>query len=126
MLSNESTNLWRNKGFRIFNVYFGEGINSVLFDKLRTQNGLVYDVLTNVANEKYIKLYKIFFNTSKEKVNKAIDIVDECIKNIDSFIKNINEKDIKDFTKSLKLKRWFKEEQKYYIGKSIINIWHYV
>jgi len=105
------------KALRIFNVYFGEGINSVLFDKLRTQNGLVYDVLTNVANEKYIKLYKIFFNTSKEKVNKAIDIVDECIKNIDSFIKNINEKDIKDFTKSLKLKRWFKEEQNIILAK---------
>ena len=32
------------KAFKIFNEYFGEGVNSVLFDVLRTKNGLVYDV----------------------------------------------------------------------------------
>ena len=39
------------KAFRIFNQYFGEGVNSRLFQKLRIDNGLVYDVLTSISNE---------------------------------------------------------------------------
>lgn len=107
------------KALRVFNVYFGEGVNSVLFENLRTQNGLVYDVLTNIANEKYIKLYKIFFNISKENINQAIELVDKCITNIDDLFININEKDIKDFIKLLKLKRWFREEQNIILAKEL-------
>lgn len=39
------------KSLRIFNQYFGEGVNSLLYDILRTENGLIYDVITKIANE---------------------------------------------------------------------------
>lgn len=39
------------KALRLFNQYFGEGVNSILFDTLRTKHGLVYDILTRVCHE---------------------------------------------------------------------------
>ena len=71
------------KALRIFNQYFGDGVNSIIYDVLRTQNGLVYDVLTKISNENYIKLYKITFSTSEENVNKAISLIGECIAKLD-------------------------------------------
>ncbi|MGG7178774.1 M16 family metallopeptidase [Clostridium paraputrificum] len=99
------------KGFRLFNEFFGEGVNSVLFDNLRTKNGLVYDVLTSISNESHIGLYKITFNTSEEKLDKALDIVRESIENIDKYKEVLTKEKIKELSKSIKLKKLFKEEQ---------------
>ena len=56
-----------------------------MFDTLRTKHGLVYDVLTRVANEEYIKVYKITYSTAHENVDKSIEIVKELIKDVDIF-----------------------------------------
>jgi len=101
--------------FRIFNEFFGEGVNSVLFDELRTKNGLVYDVLTNIACEKHINLYKITFATSKEKLLSALEIFNKSIKR--EYI--INEEEIKRFIKAIKRKKLFKEEQGIYLAKEL-------
>lgn len=103
------------KSLRIFNEYFGEGINSVLFDNLRTKNGLVYDVLTKIGHEKYIRLYKINFSTSKDKVDKALEIVKEAIDNIEI----LSEEKIAQFIKSIKIKKLFKEEQSIQLAKEL-------
>lgn len=107
------------KALRIFNEYFGEGINSVLFDRLRTKNGLVYDVLTRIAYEKYIKLYKITFSTSKQNLDKALSLIEECIRKVIGEETDINDEDIKDYIKSIKLKRWFREEQNIILAKEL-------
>lgn len=107
------------KALRIFNEYFGEGVNSLLFDRLRTKNGLVYDVLTKIAYEKYIKLYKITFSTSKQNLNKALSLIDECIEKVMNEQININDEDIMDYIKSIKLKRWFREEQNIILAKEL-------
>ncbi|MEQ3338596.1 M16 family metallopeptidase [Clostridium butyricum] len=103
--------------FRLFNQYFGEGVNSVLFDALRTKNSLVYDVITRISNENYIKMYKITFTTSKENVNKAVELVM-------NLIKEINLKDelgirLESLIKSYKLKRLFREEQSIILAKEL-------
>ncbi|HEY5524046.1 MAG TPA: pitrilysin family protein [Clostridium sp.] len=103
------------KSLRIFNEYFGEGINSVLFSYLRTKNGLVYDVLTKIGHEKYIRLYKINFSTSKDKVDKALEIVKEAIENIEV----LSEEKIAQFIKSIKIKKLFKEEQSIQLAKEL-------
>ncbi|PRR81047.1 M16 family metallopeptidase [Clostridium vincentii] len=103
------------KALRIFNEYFGEGINSVLFSSLRTKNGLVYDVLTKIRHEKHIRLYKINFSTSKDKVDKALEIVNEAISNIEI----LNEEKIAQFIKSIKIKKLFKEEQSIQLAKEL-------
>jgi len=95
------------KALRVFNEYFGEGINSVLFDKLRTKGGLVYDVLTFIGYEKYIKNYRITFSTSREKVDKALEGIKQAISEIEVLEKSKIEK----LSKSIRIKRLFKEEQ---------------
>lgn len=99
------------KALRIFNQYFGEGVNSVLFDNLRTKQGLVYDVLTRVANEEYIKIYKITYSTCHENVDKSINIIKELINDVDNLRNKLSKEDIKRLSKSFKLKRLFGEEQ---------------
>ncbi|MCF0147722.1 MAG: insulinase family protein [Clostridium sp.] len=107
------------KALRIFNEYFGEGVNSLLFDTLRTKNGLVYDVLTKISYEKYIKLYKITYSTSKENLDKSLELINKCIKEIDKFENVVTEEDIRDFIKSMKLRRWFREEQNIILAKEL-------
>lgn len=104
-------NQWEIKALRIFNQYFGEGVNSILFDTLRTKNALVYDVLTRVANEEYIKVYKITYSTAHENVEKSIEIIKDLIKNIDSYKSILQKKDIESLIKSFRLKRLFANEQ---------------
>ncbi len=107
------------KALRIFNQYFGEGINSILYDVLRTQNGLVYDVLTKISNENYIKLYKITFSTAEENVNRAISLIEGCIVKLDSLEKRFNSEQIEHLIKSFKLKRLFREEQSIILAKEL-------
>ena len=107
------------KALRIFNQYFGEGVNSILYNTLRTENGLVYDVITKIANENYIKLYKITFNTGKENVNKAIGLVKECVKNLKALVNSIDRKEIDKLIKNSKLKRLFREEQSIVLAKEL-------
>ncbi|NFH67868.1 insulinase family protein [Clostridium botulinum] len=104
---------------RIFDEYFGQGVNSMLFDTLRTKNGLVYDVITNIAHEKYIKFYKITFSTSKENVSKSIELIKECINKLVKLKNSIDMEDIKQLVKSYKLKKLFKEEKSIVLAKEI-------
>ena len=107
----DKLNQWEIKALRIFNQYFGEGVNSILFDTLRTKNTLVYDVLTRIANEEHIKVYKITYSTAHENVEKSIGIIEELIKNIDSYRAILKKDDIESLIKSFRLKRLFANEQ---------------
>lgn len=107
------------KCLRIFNQFFGEGVNSVLFDNLRTKNGLVYDVLTRVAHENYIKFYKITFTTSKDNVDKTLNILKQCINGLDEYKKSFTEEYKNKLIKSFKLKRLFREEQSIIMAKEL-------
>lgn len=107
------------RALRIFNEYFGEGINSKLFDTLRTKNGLVYDVLTRVCHENGIKFYKITFSTAKENVNKALSLIDECVYEIKNLKNTISESELLKWKKSFKLKRLFREEQSIVLAKEL-------
>ena len=99
------------KALRVFNQYFGEGVNSILFDTLRTKHSLVYDVLTRVANEEYIKVYKITYSTAHENVDKSIEIIQELIKNVDEYRHILKKNDVEALIKSFRLKRLFADEQ---------------
>ncbi len=104
---------------RIFDEYFGQGVNSLLFDTLRTKNGLIYDVITNIAHEKYIKFYKITFSISKENVDKSIELIKQCINKLVELKNSIEMADIKQLVKSYKLKKLFKGEKSIVLAKEI-------
>lgn len=107
------------KLLRIFNQYFGEGVNSILYDTLRTKNGIIYDVITKIAHENYIKLYKITFSTAKENVNKSIALVKECIEKLELLEQPLDKKQIEQLIKNFKLKRLFREEQSIVLAKEL-------
>ncbi|GAB6167544.1 pitrilysin family protein [Clostridium carnis] len=107
------------KALRIFNEFFGEGVNSILYDTLRTKNGLIYDVITKIALEKYIKLYKITFNTSSDNINKTLELINQSIENLDLFKEKLTNEDIINLVKSIKLKRLFREEQSIILAKEL-------
>jgi predicted Zn-dependent peptidase len=107
------------KALRIFNQYFGEGINSILYDTLRTKNGLVYDIITKIANENYIKLYKITFSIAKENVDKSIELVKKCIEELDLLKQQVHKNKINQLIKNFKLKRLFREEQSIVLAKEL-------
>lgn len=115
----DNLNEYELKCFRIFDQYFGVGVNSILFDQLRTKNSLIYDVITRVANENYIKLYKITFNTSKDKLEKSLNIIEECIEKVKYDYEKMNPEEINKIIKSFKLKRLFREEQSIVLAKEL-------
>lgn len=97
----------------IFNEYYGKGVNSYIFNELRTKRSLVYDVLTSINYEKHIGLYKIFFNTEEKNIDEAIGV----IRNIDKI--NYNSIDIAKMRKQYKLKKLFKEDQGIILAKEL-------
>lgn len=109
------------KAFRVFNEFFAEGINSVLFNNLRTKNGLVYDVLSAISNEKHIGLYKIMFNVSERNIDKALDIIEKSILQISDYKEILTTSKIKELSKSVKLKKLFKEEQTVRLANNLVT-----
>lgn len=119
IFSINTLNNYEIKALRIFNEIFGEGVNSILYSKLRTENGFVYDVTTKIAYEKHIKLYKITFSTSEEKLNSSLRLIEECIEDLDAIETFIEKSEITQAIKSLKLKRLFREEQSIILAKEL-------
>lgn len=71
---------WRElRALYYFNIVFGEGTSSILYDGVRTENALAYEVGSSIKNERGIKLFSINVSTSKEKVKQAIEIVQKCV-----------------------------------------------
>lgn len=100
-----SLNDWDMKVLKLFNNAFGEGTNSILYEELRTNNGLVYDVSSTVKSEKGIKMFNIAFGTRKENVDKAMELVDSTIQKIKTDCGRFNDSYIQRIAKNMKVKR---------------------
>lgn len=66
----------------ILNHKLGESTNSILFRKLREENGLAYDIYTDLDTSKYIKSMYIYTAVAEENVDEAIELIEDCIKKI--------------------------------------------
>lgn len=89
---------------RIFNMYFGEGVSSILYDEIRTKRGLAYEVYSEVKWEKTISLFKIAINTSKKNRNEALKAISEIENSLERMINSLSESDVKKLLKRYKLK----------------------
>ncbi|MGL5243960.1 MAG: M16 family metallopeptidase, partial [Sarcina sp.] len=89
---------------KLFNLWFGEGVSSLLFDEIRTKSGLAYEVCSQIKWEKGIKLFKISLSTSKENIEKAINIIYKCIEKGNKLENYLNEKELGKLEKRFKLK----------------------
>ncbi len=89
---------------KLFNLWFGEGVSSILYDSIRTKMGLAYEVYSSVKWEKGIEIFKIALNTDKNSYEKALNIVDNCIEKGKNLDKLISEEDLSKLIKRFKLK----------------------
>lgn len=97
-------NLREITALKLFNLWFGEGVSSILYDNIRTKMGLAYEVYSTVKWEKGIEIFKIALNTDKCSYEKALSIVDSCIekgKNLDNIL---TDNDLEKLIKRFKLK----------------------
>ncbi len=107
------------KALTLFNAAFGEGSNSMIFDKIRTKNGLAYDVGSYIKNERGIKSFIISMGTSAENVDRVIKLTDEKIKEIINKKNCFNDDKIKILSKNIKLKRQLKLERAIQLCKEL-------
>ena len=98
---------------KLFNLVFGEGTSSILYDEIRTKRGLVYDISSKIKNETGIKLFTISLGTSYENVHRTIEIINNEIEKVKGL------KDFFDKTCVLKLCKSYKLRRMLAIEKSI-------
>jgi predicted Zn-dependent peptidase len=107
------------KILNIFNNILGQGTSSLLYDKIRTKNGLVYDIGSSIKNEKGIKLFTIKFSTSSDKINDVIKLINQTIEeskcNKYYYSKKILDKNLK----SINIKRELSIERSIELSKKL-------
>ena len=89
---------------KLFNLWFGEGVSSILYDNIRTKMGLAYEVYSSVKWEKGIEIFKIALSTDKDSYKKALNIVDNCIEKGKKLDEILNDYELKKLIKRFKLK----------------------
>ena len=90
---------------KLFNLVFGEGTSSILYDEIRTKRGLAYDISSKIKNEIGIKLFTITLGTSQENIHRSIEIINNEIEKA-KMLKNYFDKQcILKLCKSYKLRR---------------------
>lgn len=107
------------KALTVFNAAFGEGTSSVLFDEIRTKNGLAYDIGSFIKNERGIKFFTINIATSEKNLERVLSIVDSSIYNMKSRVGYFDEKKINLLCKGIKLKRQLKLEKSIQLCKEL-------
>jgi predicted Zn-dependent peptidase len=77
---------WRElEALKYFNIIFGEGTSSILYDEVRTEKALAYEVGSHIKNERGIKLFSINISTSKDNISEAIKSVENCIEKVKDY-----------------------------------------
>jgi predicted Zn-dependent peptidase len=107
------------KALAIFNLSFGEGTSSLLFDEVRTKNGLVYDIGSSIKNEKGIKLFSINLGTSIGNIDIALKLIESIIEKIKQQKNFFNAETIANSSRMLKLKRELKLEKSIVLCKEL-------
>jgi predicted Zn-dependent peptidase len=107
------------KTLTVFNAAFGEGTSSILFDEIRTKNGLAYDVGSSIKNERGIKFFTINIATSEKNLERTLSIVDDSIYKIKNSTGYFTEKKINLLCRGIKLKRQLKLEKSIQLCKEL-------
>ncbi|MEY7998843.1 M16 family metallopeptidase [Clostridium sp. Mt-5] len=109
------------KALSLFNTAFGQGTSSMLFSKIRTEEGIAYDVGSSIKDERGIKLFSIKMSTLPENVDRALDIIDDMINELKNSRGYFSSDKIKKLSSSLKLKKEIKREKSIEFCKEVIE-----
>lgn len=93
------------EALRVFNMWFGEGVSSLLFNEVRTKSSLAYEISSQIKNDKGIKVFSISCSCSKDNIDKSIHVINNCINSARKIRTHIKEKNIEHLVNRLKLKR---------------------
>lgn len=104
---------------KVFNSYFGEGTSSILYDIIRTKNGLAYEIESIIKEENGIKLFKISMGTSEENVEKALTLINDSIEKAKQDTDIFSYELIKKIRKNIELKRALRSEKSVQLAKDL-------
>lgn len=76
---------------KIIEYKLGGSPNSILFKKVREEEGLAYDIYTQLDLSDEFKGMYIFCSTNNKNIDKVIEIIDSCIDEIKNFGDHFNE-----------------------------------
>ncbi|URZ00490.1 M16 family metallopeptidase [Clostridium felsineum] len=107
------------KALRAFNVIFGEGTSSMLYDKIRTKYGLAYDVYSKINNDGGIKLFYIGLGTASYNLDKSIKFVNEVIGESMNLKGVFSKNRLLKIEKSMEIKRLLKLERSIQLAKEL-------
>jgi len=107
------------KALNLFNLSFGEGTSSILYDEIRTKNGFAYEIFSSIKNENGIKLFNIVLGTSKENIDRAISLINSKIEEVKNNTGFFNADKISSLAKSFRLKRELRNERSIELTKMI-------
>ncbi len=86
----------------ILNYKLGESANSILFQALREEKGLSYDIYSEINTTEAIKALYIYTAVSEEDIQEARDAIDDCIEKIKSREISFDERTVHLMKKVLK------------------------
>ncbi|AAO36286.1 peptidase M16 [Clostridium tetani] len=107
------------KAMDVFNFYFGEGTSGILYNIIRTENSLAYDISSFIKNEKGIKLFCIQLSVHKDNINKAIALINKAIEEIKVDKNYFTEDKIKKAIKGIRLKQELRCERSIQLAKDL-------
>lgn len=99
------------KALSLINFILGTGTSSVLYDEIRTKNGLAYEIWSDLKTERGIKLLKIMLGTSSKNIDRALKIIDDVIYRSEEIFSSLKTEDIINFSKAIRLRRMLKVER---------------
>lgn len=109
------------KALCLFNAVFGQGNGSLLFSRLRTDEGIAYDLGSTIRDERGVKLFSIRMSTLPEHIDSALDIIDGAVEKSKRLKGYFSGDRIKRIGRSLKLKREIKREKSVEYCKEIVE-----
>ncbi|MCP4482555.1 MAG: insulinase family protein [bacterium] len=92
---------------KLINSYLGGGMTSLLFDRIREQMGLVYEIGSTITTTADTNYFMIHLGLDKKNIKAALIAIDEEITNF-----KIKESDIKILKRRMKSTEIFKQETK--------------
>lgn len=99
------------RALSLINFILGTGTSSVLYDEIRTKNGLAYEIWSDLKNERGIKLLKIMLGTSSNNIDRALKIIDDVIYRSEEILSSLKAEDILNSSKAIRLRRMLKIER---------------
>lgn len=103
---------------KYINAILGEGTSCILYDEIRTERALAYEVYSHIKYERGIELFSLNISTSKKNINAAMKAVEFCIDRLKNYC--WMEKDtIADIKKRLMLKEGLAFERSIELCKRI-------